>query len=130
MNILDENILDSQREQLSAQGVPFRQIGYEIGRKGMDDEEIIPFLLRLAHPTFFTHDSDFYRRQLTHSQYCIVCLGVRKHEAAQFVRRLLRHPEFKTAAKRMGSVIRASRAGLTVWHPHAEEEEQLSWVRP
>jgi hypothetical protein len=43
MNILDENILKDQRILLLNWGVPVRQIGYEVGRKGMKDEEIIPF---------------------------------------------------------------------------------------
>lgn len=46
MNILDENVLESQRQLLIKWRVPFRQIGYEVGRKGMDDEQIIPFCLR------------------------------------------------------------------------------------
>jgi len=55
MNILDENILESQRQLLIRWRIPFRQIGYEIGQKGMDDEEILPLLLTLRQPTFF-HD--------------------------------------------------------------------------
>lgn len=53
MNILDENILESQRQLLLRWKISFRQIGYEIGRKGMNDEEIIPLLLALRQPTFF-----------------------------------------------------------------------------
>lgn len=45
MNILDENILESQRQLLLRWKIPFGQIGYKIGRKGMSDEEIIPLLL-------------------------------------------------------------------------------------
>ena len=43
MNILDENILEDQRQLLLNWRVPFRQISYEVGRKGMKDDEIIPF---------------------------------------------------------------------------------------
>lgn len=50
MNILDENILQDQRELLLNWQIPFRQIGYEVGRKGMKDDEIIPFLLTFPSP--------------------------------------------------------------------------------
>jgi hypothetical protein len=40
---------------------------------------------------------------------------------------LLPHPEFDTKAKRMGTVIRISRRGLSVWRLHAEEETFVDW---
>jgi len=120
VNILDENILESQRQILRSQHVPIRQVGHDVGRKGMKDDEIIPLLCSLRRPTFFTRD-------LCHARYCLVCMVVRKNEAAAFVRRLLRHPEFDTQAKRMGTVIRVSRRGLRVWRLHAEQEIALSW---
>ncbi|MBI3242050.1 MAG: hypothetical protein HYZ49_07140 [Chloroflexi bacterium] len=46
MNILDENILDSQRQLLLDWRIPVRQIGYDVGRKGLKDKEIITFLRR------------------------------------------------------------------------------------
>lgn len=127
MNILDENILADQRQLLTNWRVPFRQVGYEVGRSGMKDAGIIPFLLTLRHPTFFTSDSDFYGRYLCHGRYAIVYLDVQDSEAASFVRRVLCHPEFDTHAKRMGAVIRASHSGLAVWRVHAEQEAQFGW---
>ncbi|HEY4724077.1 MAG TPA: hypothetical protein VJ793_18460 [Anaerolineae bacterium] len=128
MNILDENIGESQRQLLKSWRIAVRQIGHEVGRKGMKDEHVIPFLLRLRRPTFFTLDFDFYRRDLCHSRYCLVCLDVGKSEAAEFTRRLLRHPHYDMAAKRMGCVIRVSSLGLSVWRVHAEKEEHLHWA--
>lgn len=43
MIILDENFPESQRQLLRGWRVPLRQIGYEVGRKGMQDEKILPF---------------------------------------------------------------------------------------
>jgi hypothetical protein len=108
VNVLDENIIDNQRRQLMSWRMRIHQIGFEVGRKGMKDREIIPFLHQLKQPTFFTRDDDFYERRLCHAGYCLVYLDVRKEEVAIFVRRVLRHPAFKTKAKRMGKVIRAS----------------------
>lgn len=61
MNVLDENIVVSQRELLRSWKIHFRRIGGEVGRLGMGDrDEIIPLLHSLARPTFFTQDHGFY----------------------------------------------------------------------
>lgn len=128
MNILDENILEDQRQLLRNWRVPLRQIGYEAGWKGMQDEEIISFLLSLRRPTLFTLDRDFYQRSLTHARYSLVYLDVRQSETAIFVRRVLRHRDLDTQAKRMGTVVRASHTRVAVWRPHADHEVYLRWA--
>jgi hypothetical protein len=127
MNVLDENVLKDQRQLLLNWHVPIRQIGYDIGRMGMKDEEIIRLLLQLRHPTFFTLDFDFYQRNLCHAQYCLVCMDIQQDKTAQFVRRLLRHKVFNTKAKRMGKIICLSSTGLSVWQLHADQEISLDW---
>ena len=44
MNLLDEQIPEDQRRLLRSWHVPVRQVGYDIGRKGIKDPEIIPSL--------------------------------------------------------------------------------------
>jgi hypothetical protein len=127
MNVLDENIPDSQRQLLRSWRLRIRQIGHEVGRQGMEDEEIIPLLHGLGRVTFFTRDLGFYDRHLCHAGYCVACLAVGQYEAASFIRRFLRHPGFNTRAKRMGKVIRVSHAGMSMWRLHAEKEEELVW---
>jgi len=127
VNILDENIPGHQRQILRSQRIRVRQTGYDVGRKGMKDDEIIPWLLAQRNPTFFTRDLGFCERKLCHAHCCLVCLAVGRYEAGTFIRRLLRHPEFNTQAKRMGTVIRVSHARLKVWRLHAEQESVLSW---
>ncbi|MBU0511935.1 MAG: hypothetical protein KKD28_09905 [Chloroflexi bacterium] len=127
MNVLDENILENQRQILQSQRIHVRQIGDDVGRKGMKDDKIISWLPTQRNPTFFTRDLGFHERKLCHARYCLVCLAVGRYEVATFVRRLLRHREFNTQARRMGTVIRVSRAGLKVWRLHIEKENILSW---
>lgn len=127
MNVLDENIPESQRQLLRSWRVPVRQIGHELGRKGMQDEEILPYLLTLRRPTLFTRDRGFYSPALCHPRYSLVILAVGPYEAAHFVRRILRSPDFNTQAKRMGTVIRATHSGFTVWRLHAETEFRGAW---
>lgn len=115
MIVLDENIPESQRLLLRSWRIRARQIGAEVGRAGMSDDEIIPLLHTLNRPTFFTRDRDFLKPWLCHPAYCIVYLDVGQYEAASFIRRVLRHPTLNTRAKRMGAVVRAGHARLTVW---------------
>jgi hypothetical protein len=127
MNILDENIPKPQRELLEGRRISVRQVGVNIGCKGLLDEEVILLLQRLRHPTFFTRDSDFYDRRLCHRRYCLVYMSVEKSEAALFVRRFLRHPNFKTQAQRMGKVVRVSRAGIAFRALHQSKEQHVAW---
>jgi len=127
MNILDENVPESQRSLLRGRRVPIRQIGEDLGRKGMKDDEMIPLLHQLDRPTFFTLDGDFYDRTLCHERYCLVHLDVEEEMVAEYVRRVLRHRALNSKAKRMGRAIRVLATGLTVWRVHEEQEGHLSW---
>lgn len=128
MKVLDENIPDSQRQLLRSWRISVRQIGHEIGRQGLKDEEILPLLHRLRSVTFFTRDQHFYFRHLCHTNYCLVCLVVSQYEAASFIRRFLRHPAFNTKAKRMGKVVRVTHTGIQVWEIHSSKEKILEWL--
>ena len=59
MNILDENIINNQCQLLRSWRIPFRQIGFSIGRQGLQDKGIISLLHTLRRPTFFTRDDVF-----------------------------------------------------------------------
>lgn len=128
MNVLDENIPDSQRQLLRSWRIQVSQIGHEVGRQGLKDEAIIPLLHKLRSVNFFTRDIGFYKRHLCHTDYCLVCLVVGQYEVASFIRRFLRHSAFNTRAKRMGKVIRLTHMGLQVWEPHAEKERHILWL--
>ncbi len=130
MNILDENIIASQRQRLRNGRVPVRQIGVDIAHKGLQDEEILPFLHRQRRATFFTRDRGFFRREVCHRQYGIVCLEVVPEDVAIFVRCVLRHPRLNTQAKRMGAVVRASHGGLRLWRLDSQDEEVIAWSDP
>ena len=128
MNILDENITESQRQLLRSWRIATRQIGHEVGRQGIKDDEIIPLLHSLRRPAFFTRDLGFYDRHLSHSGYCLIVLAVGQYEVASFVRRFLKHPQFNTDAKRLGAVVAASHVGLRVWRLHAQTEMEVPWL--
>ncbi|MBI5361239.1 MAG: hypothetical protein HZA48_11735 [Planctomycetes bacterium] len=125
---MDENIPDDQRQLLYGRHIQSYQIGHEIGCKGMKDSEIIPFLLGLPAPTFFTRDKGFYNRRLCHSRFCIICLAVGQHEVADFVYRILKHSDLYTKAKRMGKVILATHAGIRILKVKSTKETCAVWT--
>lgn len=127
MIILDENIPDGQRLQLQAWRLAARQIGFDLGRKGLKDEEIVVLLRRQRNPAFFTRDAGFYQPILRHRNYCLVMASVGQNEVAAFIRRFLRHADFDTQAKRMGRVVRISHAGMAVWRLRSQTEVHLVW---
>lgn len=86
MNLLDENVVETQCRLLRKWRIRYRQIGVDVGRQGMKDKEIVALLHDLSDPTFFTRDDDFFERSLTHPGYCLVNTVVDKNEVAVFVR--------------------------------------------
>lgn len=128
MIVLDENILESQRSRLVGWRIHFRQIGCEVARKGTQDHEIITLLRTLRRSTFVSWDRDFFDRSLCSDHFCLVFLDVRQVEVADYVRRLLRHPEFKTWSRRKGCVLRISASGISVWRVHARTAARYRWI--
>ena len=127
MLVLDENLPASQRQLLRKWRIHFRCIGADIAARGSDDEILISALHRLPQPTFFSLDHDFYRRDWVHSRYCLVWLDVKRRDAADFMRRFLRHPSFNTQAKRMGSVVRVHGDGITFWRNQQRSPQSVRW---
>jgi hypothetical protein len=114
--ILGHNIPENQAEQLRCWRIHFRQIGFEVGRPEWDDQqEILRYLHAIKQSIFFTRDFDFFRVRLAHENYCLVFLAVPVLETAFYIRKLLRHPDFRTRAKRNGKVIKVSTEKIAVW---------------
>jgi hypothetical protein len=76
-------------------------------------DDRVPTILRtLRTPTFITIDSGFWSRKGRDRRYCILCFALRADEQGELpslLRRLLRLPEFRTRAARMGKVAWVSR---------------------
>src|SRR5207248_8531645 len=54
-------------------------------------------------------------------------LHVESEETAFFIRRFLRHPQFRTSAQRLGKVIRVQLRYLGFWTIGAERLVKLDW---
>jgi hypothetical protein len=128
MNILDENVPDRERHKLRRYRLPFRQIGRELGRTSMSDRDIITMLHSLDRPTLFTLDVDFFKRRFVHAGYCLVHLNVWNTQVANYIRRVLKHPQLSARSKRMGCVLSASPQGLIGWRAQRQDAIHLRWA--
>lgn len=127
MNVLDENVFPEHRELLASWHIHTRQIGRELGRRGMLDVEIISLLHDLPRPTLFTLDSDFYKPGLRHAGYCLVWADIPVAEFPTIIRRFLRHPTFNAETKRLGKIIHISPERVHYWPLHASDEQVVNW---
>jgi len=80
-------------------------------------DDAVPQLLRqLNQPTFVTiNERDFWRKVAIDNRCCVVCFALSDSRAGAIptsLRALLRRPEFRTKAKRMGKVIRITRQAI------------------
>ncbi|MBI1930411.1 DUF5615 family PIN-like protein [Candidatus Poribacteria bacterium] len=108
--VLDENIIRPVREELERAGFKVEQISIEVGpTEHFTDEHVIYYLRNNKQRTFITRNvKHFYRRHLQHSNYSLLCVEAEAPQVGEIVRRVLRLPQFRTKAKRMGKIIRAS----------------------
>jgi len=94
-------------------------------------DDAIPELLRQqTQPTFVTiNGRDFWRRVTIDQRYCVVCFTLsdaRVREIPQALRLLLRRPEFRTKAQRVGKVIRVTNEEI---HYYTVNERQVRTIR-
>lgn len=128
MILLDHNIPQQDAEHLRHWRIHFRQIGYEVGRPEWDDQqEILRYLHKVKQPTFFTRDLGFFKYRLCHPNYCLVVVTGSVLDTASLIRRVLRHSEFKTKAKRCGKVLRLSSTNIAWWEIDKERQSYLLW---
>ena len=134
MIVLDENLLVLRLDNPIGTWYPGRVCYITDLHPGtlVKDEAIPTLLLRRKGATFVTTNVvDFWRRVSAHPQYGIICLSLpneRLREVPDFLRRLLRLPEFKTKAARMGKVVRVSRRRIEYYTRSSASLKAFSWV--
>ncbi len=82
------------------------------------DQRVPEILQTLKQPTFITIDQGFWERTLCHPGYCLLYFGLRDDQQEQLpdlLRSLLRRPEFRTRASRMGKVARITPTFIAWW---------------
>lgn len=125
-HVLDELFDQTVYEQLKAQRIAIDKIGAGFGTSGWLDEHILQ-ALHGSGKTFHTRDHGFYRRSCAHSSYCIVYYDVPLAEMAAYIRRVLRHPQLNTHAKRLGKVIKVTRQRIEFWQRGRSTKSMICW---
>ncbi|MBM3243005.1 hypothetical protein FJZ31_42640 [Candidatus Poribacteria bacterium] len=126
--IVDENM--PRRFTLMLQyWVSAGQIGSEVGRKGIQDDEIIPrILLEVKRTTFLTQDRRIYFRERPHPGYCLIIVPeLSVSEIAALVRRLFRVSGFHTVAERMGKIVRITQEYIHWKELYQPGEQRQQW---
>ena len=94
------------------------------------DDRVPEILGTLKQPTFVTIDEHFWQRHLCNPDYCILYFSLRGDQQEQLpslLRELLRRPEFRTRAARMGKVARVSAAAIDYWQFQSHESRRIEW---
>jgi hypothetical protein len=97
------------------------------------DDRVAVILRTLRTPTFISIDAGFYKRTRRSRRLCILYFALRSDEQGDIpalLRRVLRLPEFRTRAARMGKVARVSREGVRWWQLGDEVEYTVHWRDP
>jgi hypothetical protein len=93
-------------------------------------DERVPAVLRTQRtPTFVTIDDWFWSRRHRDHRYCILYLALTAKEQGDIpaLRRLLRLPEFRTRATRMGKVAWVSHDHVSWWQVGDGSEHTVQW---
>ncbi|MDZ7363910.1 MAG: hypothetical protein ONB46_24830 [candidate division KSB1 bacterium] len=124
--LADELVLKPIERLASTRSVRDLRI-YEIVK---DDR--VPLLLReLSSPKFTTIDeAGFWRRTMCSQAYCILYFALsdaQQELIPSLLRKLLRLPEFKKKANRMGKVARISLANIKYYQTGDNKMHVLAW---
>ncbi len=94
------------------------------------DDRVPEILRTLKQATFITIDQGFWDRSLCHPNYGILYFSLRSDQEEllpPLLRALLRRPEFRTRASRMGKVARVGTTNLAWWQFQTPELLQVAW---
>lgn len=129
MFLLDENVSEAEVLRLRRWGIHVRVVGHDLGRIGTADEDLLPLLRRLKRPVLFTQDAGFFRFDWLHPNYGLIWIDARPAEAANLIRRFLKHPRFNTQSKRLGLVARVHLSGVQFWRKGDQRPAAASWEK-
>ncbi len=128
--VLDEHLgVHEVREPLQ-RWISAQKIENIIPGEILKDERILQVLRQLKQPTFVTLDSGFYHRRHRDGRYCLLYFVLPRAEQSRLpdlLRQLLRLPEFKTRAVRMGKVARVNRESAEFWQVGDDKERTVRW---
>lgn len=106
--VLDEQLFERAVEKPIARWAVVSNLHHLRPNEVIKDDRVPMILRQLKYPTFITIDMAFWNPRLRHPKYCILCFPFRNDEQElipDLLRRLLRFPEFRSKAARMGKSV-------------------------
>jgi hypothetical protein len=128
--ILDDQLFDLEVLVPIARWITVQRLRDLRPGEVIKDDRVPGLLRQLRQPTFVTIDMGFWNRGLRDARYCILCFPLRnekQYELPGLLRRLLRLPEFRTKAARMGKVAQVSPTHVEYWQLGDERLQRLIW---
>jgi hypothetical protein len=128
--ILDDHLAQSEVRERVLRRATARYVRDLRPGEIVKDDRILTVLQALRMPTFVTVDSWFWNRDHLDRRYCIVYVALRGRSDSHvpdLLRRLVRLPEFRTRAARMGKVIHVGEVGVRWWQVGDDTEHALHW---
>ncbi len=128
--ILDDQLFDVEVLIPIARWITVQRLRDLRPSEVIKDERVPELLRRLRQPTFVTIDMGFWNRGLRDNKFCILCFALQNDEQDQLpelLRRVLRLPEFRSKASRMGKVARISTIDIQYWELRSENLHRMRW---
>jgi hypothetical protein len=127
-NILGEIVIDGLKAWYKGKVVSINKLRADTVVK----DDAVPTILRtVKQPTFLTTNvSDYWRKMPAHSAYCMICFDLpneRIPEIPRLLRRVLRFPEFKTKAARMGKILQVRHLHIDYYAVGSKQIFTLNW---
>lgn len=133
MIVLDEQLLGRHlEEEIAAWYRGSVWFVTELRPNSVIKDDNIPTLLgQQRQPTFVTIDEhDFWQKIAIDPRYCVVCFAFSDSQAKAIpplLRRLLRHPAFRTKAQRMGHMIRVTSTAVSYYTWNDRRVRTIDW---
>jgi hypothetical protein len=102
-------------------------------RQQILDDRVPAILQTLNQPTFVTIDRGFWQRSWCHPDYCILYFALHREQQKLLpglLRALLRRPEFRSRAARMGKVARVGTLKVEYWQFQKADRQEFLWKAP
>ena len=126
--VLDEHLGHSEVLEPLRQWVTATKIEDLVPDEMLKDDRILQILGSQKQPTFVTLDAGFFRKSRCDRRYCLLYFVVPRQQQSRIpvlLRQLLRLPEFKTKAVRMGKVARVSEGKVEFWQVRDEKRHNM-----
>lgn len=130
--ILDDQLFDVEVLIPIARWITVQRLRDLRPSEVIKDERVPELLRRLRQPTFVTIDLGFWNRGLRDNKFCILCFALQNDEQdklPELLRRVVRLPEFRTKASRMGKVARISTIDIQCWESGNERVSRITWTK-